>query len=148
MLQYVKWIFVCFLFSCLGCSSDGLNRTSVEGTVTLDGKPLEKGTIAWMPLHNEGPTIGCDIRNGKYRIPQKSGPAIGEYHVAISGEPIPTGKKVPSVMNPSVMVDEKVDPVPTKYRSGNMSDKHPESTLKVTVSTGKNVLDFKLNSNP
>ncbi|MDR0336699.1 MAG: hypothetical protein LBI18_06370 [Planctomycetaceae bacterium] len=148
MLNYLKVIFVCFLFCCLGCTHDDLNRASVSGIVTLNGKPLEKGTIAWLPLHNEGPTIGCDIRNGKYSIPKKSGPAVGEYLVAIKGEPVPTGKKVPSGMNSSVMVDELVDPVPEKYRSGNMSEKHPESTLKVTISSGKNVHDFTLNSDP
>jgi hypothetical protein len=139
-------LIICLLLCHIGCSNDGLNRASVKGTVTLDGKPLEKGTIGWYPLNSEGPTVGGDITNGKYKLTKKSGPAVGEYRIEISGSQVPTGKKVPSGMDPSFMVDELVDPVPEKYHSGNAlnNSRAKEPPLKATVSSGNNVIDFDL----
>jgi hypothetical protein len=139
---FIGCLFVC----CIGCSGDGLNRASVEGTVTLDNKPLEKGFISWFPLNREGPTVGADIQNGNYKLNRKNGPVVGEYRIEIKGQPVPTGKKQPSVMNPAVMEDVLADPVPIKYQSNNVMGQTAEPVLKATVSAGKNVVDFPLNS--
>ncbi|MDR3198871.1 MAG: hypothetical protein LBU34_13475 [Planctomycetaceae bacterium] len=147
MFHYKLFIVVCLAVCCFGCSSgDGLKRAAVEGTVTLDNKPLEKGFVSWFPLNGEGPTVGADIQNGKYKIIKKNGPVVGEYRVEIKGQPIPTGKKKPSAMNPAVMEDVLADPVPAKYQSNNIMGQIPEPVLKVTISTGKNVIDFPLSS--
>jgi hypothetical protein len=146
MFHYKLFIVACLVLCCFGCSGDGLNRAAVEGTVTLDNKPLEKGFMSWFPLNGEGPTVGADIQNGKYKFSKKNGPVVGEYRVMINGQPVPTGKKRPSSMNPAVMEDELIDPVPAKYRSSGTLGQEIEPALKATVSTGKNVIDFPLSS--
>lgn len=146
MFRYKLLTVVCLVVCCLGCSGDGLNRAAVEGTVTLDSKPLERGFMSWFPLNGEGPTVGADIQNGKYKFSKKNGPVVGEYRVTINGQPVPTGKKKPSAMNPAVMEDVLVDPVPTKYQSNNVMGQTTEPALKATISTGKNVIDFPLSS--
>ncbi|MDR0704592.1 MAG: hypothetical protein LBF88_06340 [Planctomycetaceae bacterium] len=149
MFRCQLFIVVSLFICCFGCfSGDGLNRAAVEGTVTLDNKPLEKGFISWFPLNREGPTVGADIQNGKYKLNKKNGPVVGEYRVTINGQPVPTGKKIPSSMNPAVMEDELMDPVPAKYRSDNAGTmgQEIEPVLKATVVTGKNVIDFSLDS--
>ena len=103
--------------------------------------------MSWFPLNREGPTVGADIQNGKYKLNRKNGPVVGEYRVEIKGQPVPTGKKQPSSINPSVMEDVLADPVPTKYQSNNdVMGQAAEPVLKATVSSGKNVIDFPLSS--
>ena len=52
-----------------GCGGAG-GRQSIEGTVTLDGKPLEKGQITFVPQSGtQGPTAGAEIIAGRFAIP-------------------------------------------------------------------------------
>ena len=53
------------LAACAGC---GKGLATVEGNVTFDGQPVEKGTIVFEPADGVGPTGGGAIENGKYRI--------------------------------------------------------------------------------
>src|SRR5262245_6811494 len=70
----------------VGCSGgDNLNRQPVTGSVTLDGAPLEKGTIRFMPTTTEATTeTSTTISGGTYTFPKDSGPVPGEYKVSIS----------------------------------------------------------------
>lgn len=146
MNGHVKWLTIlCTAIFCAGCmNGDGLNRASVRGTVTLDGKPLESGFVAWFPLNNEGPSVATAIRNGNYTLASKRGPVVGEYRIEINGPLVRTGKKVPSGMNPKILIDEEVDLVPSKYRSTGTMGKLRDSELKATVVSGKNKIDFAL----
>src|SRR5580700_1632437 len=67
-----------------GCGGDGLQRVRVEGTVTVDGKPLRKGTVIFHPDDSKGNTLTTDAQ----------GPidAEGHYQLYVGGKPgIPTG---------------------------------------------------------
>ena len=46
-----------------GCGGGG-GKAKVTGTVTLDGKPLPAGTIAFIP--EKGPAVAASIRDGVY----------------------------------------------------------------------------------
>jgi hypothetical protein len=144
-MNYWKTCILFVLLGFVGCSNDNLNRAVVEGNITLDGQPLNKGIISFFPMNNEGPSVGAKIENGKYRFDKKNGPVVGEYRIEINGEQVPNGKKIPSPMDPTLMIDEMVDPVPEKYHSNGAMGKTVE-TLKATVTTGKNTIDFPLSS--
>jgi hypothetical protein len=144
-MNYRNTFILVALLGFAGCSGDNLNRAVVEGNVTLDGQPLNKGIISFFPMNNEGPSVGTKIEGGRYRFDKKNGPVVGEYRIEINGEQVPSGKKIPSPMDPKLMIDEMVDPVPEKYHSNGAMGKAVE-TLKATVTTGRNTIDFPLSS--
>jgi hypothetical protein len=56
-----------FVASLAGCGdSDGAEKHTISGTVTLDGEPVENGTITFVPADGVGPTAGAPIENGQY----------------------------------------------------------------------------------
>ena len=127
---------VMVLSSLLGCGHGG--RVSVEGTVTLDGRPLEKGQIQFSPLPGStGPTAGADIVNGKFAIPPSDGPFAGNFRVQVSQVGL-TGRKVLDPRSNS-MVDEYAQILPARY------NKESRLEAKVTAS-GPNRLKFALTS--
>lgn len=106
---------------CLGCQkADPLNRQAVSGTITLDGQPLESGSIEFSPVDN-GTFSGATIENGTYAIPKEKGLSPGAYIVRISAanaDAEPVG--LPGESN-------KIAPelIPAKYNA--------ESDLEITV---------------
>lgn len=65
-----------------GCFDNGPRRQPVTGLVTMDGKPLQEGSILFTPL-GDGSTAGCSITDGKYELTTENGPIAGRYSVAI-----------------------------------------------------------------
>ena len=69
-------------------------RAHVSGMVTLDGKPLRWGTIAFVPDDPNAPVGWSMISSGKYDIPVKRGAAIGQCKIEVrtlgAVEPRPT----------------------------------------------------------
>ncbi len=133
----------CFLFCVLsvcclilaGCDSS--DRSSVQGTVTLDGQPLEKGSINFMPLPGtKSPTAGAQIVDGKFSIPAKGGTFTGKFRVEITASR-PSGKKIPSPMT-GEMMDATEQYLPAKYNK--------QSELQADITDGANQLEFPLSS--
>jgi hypothetical protein len=54
----------------VGCGGSGVKKVSVTGSVSLDGTPLEKGTITFVPADKsaQGGTAGGEITNGKFSV--------------------------------------------------------------------------------
>jgi hypothetical protein len=72
------------LLLCTGCGPRN-DRLELSGKVTLDGAPLDGGSIQLTSL--EGDKIygtGAMITSGEYFIPQEKGLPPGKYHVEIS----------------------------------------------------------------
>src|SRR5688572_116279 len=68
-----------------GCGgSDGPERYAVSGSVTLDGQPLDSGSILFGPEGDGGNGGGATITNGEYSIPADSGLVAGKYRVRIT----------------------------------------------------------------
>ena len=111
---------------------------SVEGTVTLDGRPLEQGAIQFNPISGTtSPTAGAEVVNGKYAIAAAGGPLAGKFTVQITavGQ---TGRKIRDLRT-NEMVDEYGECLPARYNS--------QSELTATVSEeGPNRFDFALKS--
>ena len=77
----------------LGCGgTPSIGRKAVTGSVNMDGKPLDYGSINFEPMSGNSKQIGAGavIENGKYSIPADQGLTPGKYRVAITA---PTGGK-------------------------------------------------------
>lgn len=126
---------VCLVSAFLGgCNQAPGNRAHVEGTVTLDGEPLEDGSIMFVPAEGtEGVVAGGEIVAGRYRLAGNTGPAVGRNRVEISS-PRDTGRKVQQYGPGTSEVPEIVERVAARFNS--------QSTLMVEVEQGRNTLDF------
>jgi hypothetical protein len=130
-------ISVSLTFGCGGGTpKDPLGRQAVSGKVTLDGKPLDAGSISFQPLAESGRATasGAVITSGQYKIPAESGLAPGEYRVVIlSPEPEPKRTADEMMNNPSA--------TPSNERVAAKFNKDTE--LKATIkSSSPNVADF------
>jgi hypothetical protein len=121
------------LFCCVGCSQSGPQRASVSGSVLLDGQPVVKGSMNFVPVEGTvGPTAGANIENGRYSIDREKGVTVGKNRVKISSVQ-PTGKKI---MAFGELTDEWAEVVPAEYNA--------RSTLVRPIQPGSNLLDFDL----
>jgi len=126
-----------------GC--DSVKQGTIEGTVTLDGKPLASGTITF-ESPNARPA-SARIENGRIvggtTLKEGDGIPLGTHRVAIaanedaaSAEVADPGKaKAPGA---NYMVGKSL--IPTAYNN-------PETSgLTATIVAGNNVLKFELSS--
>ena len=129
-------VFVLLIASVLGCG--GSNRGAVEGTVTLDGKPIESGAITFRPVGDtKGATSGGEIKDGHYALPADAGPMIGTNRVEISAWR-QTGRMVPAALgDPHAGTKaEVVEAVAPRF--------NVDSTLEVEIRAGRNTCDFEV----
>ena len=81
----------------LGCGDpSGLpKRYPVSGTVTYQGKPVEKGRINFIPTQADGRAAGGEIENGEYSLTTAEpgdGAIPGSYKVTIIAVEVDTTK--------------------------------------------------------
>ena len=135
---FVSW---CASGLCLlllaGCGSES-DRSSLEGTVTLNGQPLAEGSIALRPLPGtRGPTAGGKITNGTFAILPEQGTFAGTFRVEITASR-KTGKQTKDTML-GIMVDDYERIIPDRY------NRQSELTAEVTED-GPNHFEFTLSS--
>src|SRR5262245_13144757 len=131
---------VTLLAALTGCGGSG--RIIVEGTVTMNGEPLQSGAISLIPISGQGVPAGTEISNGVYRI-RAQGLLPGEYKVTINAFR-GTGKKTWDGMGDSNApasqkryVVEMEQYIPARYNDS--------TELKATLVAGKaNELKFDL----
>jgi hypothetical protein len=127
-------LFLVFALLAAGCGPEG--RNEVSGQVTVDGHPVEKGSISFLPLEGtQGPQAGGNISNGGYHLARKDGPFAGRHRVEIIALR-PTGKLTARDMGGNPM-DPMENITPKKYQG-------PKSVLVVDIKSEKNVLNFDL----
>jgi hypothetical protein len=126
----------------IGCGGSSLS--SLTGTVTLDGKPLDTGTLQLIPDDNNAvkQPSGAMITDGKFEVPAKLGIPEGVYTVrisslALSGTAPPPGF---SVNNPNVV------PLKNKPTDRIPADWNTASTHTIEVKKGKNKYNFNVTS--
>lgn len=125
-----------------GCQTgDELPRHAVSGRVQLDGKPLESGSIQFLPIEGSSPggvsvSGGTLINQGAYTIGRAKGLTPGKYKVSITSA---AGGTAPAEETPGPALPPPKELIPAKYNVG--------STLKAEVTaTGPNTFDFDLSS--
>jgi hypothetical protein len=128
----------------LGCGgrSDDYPREPISGTVTLDGKPIERGYITFEPKSGQPTQSGGMIEQGKYEVPVQSGAVPGAYSVAVFAEAAKVAVNASPGTPEYEAAAKKVssgNPVPAKYNFN--------SILKAEVKAGEpNVFNFELTS--
>lgn len=117
-----------------GRSKPNVPFGSVQGTITLDGKPLAGAAVMFEPKSGR-PSYGTTDTSGAYALMYRGNPwgaIVGHHQVRITTE----GLLADSPDAAPQVVKERL---PKRY--------HSESTLTAEVAPGKNVIDFALTSN-
>jgi len=102
----------------VGCGQRGVqipNRVPVSGRVMIDGKPLEYGTVQFVPENPDGhPAIGR-VQSGRFTMASaESFPGVvkGPYKVSIvSPKPVSDADKARVVMDPDLVESN----IPKRY---------------------------------
>ncbi|HEY2572635.1 MAG TPA: alpha/beta hydrolase [Verrucomicrobiaceae bacterium] len=58
-------------------------RGSVEGTVTINGKPVSWGSVTFLPEDSRAPAMTARVRNGKFELPSADGPPLGIHRLKV-----------------------------------------------------------------
>lgn len=119
----VLWGVAAFALLGLVAGCGGPPQAKVSGTVTLDGQPLETGTISFYPTANAGQTTGGGIENGRFTVDASP----GEMTVVISANKV-VGKT--QMFPDSPPVDKLMERIPDRYNK--------TSELKVVLKPGAN----------
>jgi hypothetical protein len=149
--RLLSGIFCCLLLlilpSCGG--GDPLKRQAVSGTVTLDGQPLDQGTIEFVPANDgQGPGIfsGGLIVGGEFSIKADQGLPPATYTIRISSAdlgsaPVPNEAPLPGEMaGSSGDIAPSAERIPAKYNAAS------ELTADV-VAGANNRFTFELSTN-
>lgn len=117
-----------------GCGSG--SEATVIGLVTLDGKPLDRGSVSFVPV-TSGAGASASIGNdGSYEVQTGaiSGMSPGDYVVTVraNGDPIPRADGGPPTPGKPI--------TPAKYNSRNTSG------LQYTIQPGANEINLELKS--
>ena len=123
------------VLACIGCGPGGPPIESVEGTVTLDGKPLPNASVVFVP-ENGRPAGATTDSQGHYVLTfteGRQGAMLGKHKVRISTardpSETPSGEPIPA----------SPETIPAKYNA--------QTELEFTVEAGKkNTADFDLSS--
>ena len=100
----------------IGCGAPaGPARQPVAGTVTLDGKPLDSGTITFLPSEG-GPGAFGPIQAGAFQFSAADGPPAGRYRVEIVAVK-PTGKQIPDPDGLAGTIAEVRNTIPPRYNA-------------------------------
>ena len=133
----LPWWGTAALLLLAGCSGGDsrLSRVEVSGLVYVNDEPLKEGQITFKPLDGTpGPSVGGEIVDGTFKIPEESGPCQGTHRVEVRAVRA-TGRKISGGMDSSSAgtVDEVEQFIPREYNS--------KSTLQadVTLETARDL---------
>jgi hypothetical protein len=121
-----------------GCQGSSDLR-GIQGSASYDGKPIESGTIEFVPTGGtKGATAGAIIQSGSYTVPRNLGVHVGgKYKVSIVAMK-KTGRKVAEMTGKDGhALDEFASYIPAQFNSA--------TKLEVEISgDNPNRLDFHL----
>lgn len=124
------------LTCCPSCTASN-GRQAASGQVTIDGQPIEKGSIMFLPLDGKSIKTGGPIVNGRFDISAETGPVAGKHRVLVFWEK-DTGKTYVDRDSGDVYPVRK-EGLPQIYHSEN-------SPLQVEFSPNVKSYDFQLKS--
>jgi hypothetical protein len=130
-MRRVALLIVCL---CLGISSlPGCNTSTatVTGEVTVNGSPLGKGVISFVPADGKGGPVTVNIEKGKYELKVAPGAKL----IQVSA-PRVTGKRPESNAPNAPLVEITEETVPERYNS--------KTELTFEVQPGSNTKNVNL----
>jgi len=119
------------LCAALAAGCDGSGLADVSGTVTVDGAPVEEGSITFVPADGQGQTAGGPIKDGKYSV--RASP--GRMKVSISAPKAIGKKKLYNTPN---------SPEGTIWKEGLPARYNEQTELTLDVKPGRNAKDWEL----
>jgi hypothetical protein len=148
---------LCLVFAVLlttvGCGSDYVPLAEVEGTVTLDGKPLEGAEVQFVPEPGKAViaprSTGRTNEQGQFKLvcdDGRSGAMLGEHRVAVMDLKA-YGDTPPSVEKGARYESADALPQP-KFRFGQIYSDLTRTPLRKEVKAGKQTIDVELKSSP
>lgn len=129
----------------LGCGpSNPAGRVAVSGQVTLDGAPIDAGTIEFSP-QDQGLGSGGKIESGRYALEAHRGLPPGKYLVRVYAPKLPAGAKAPNPNAPPGLPGTEsnflgVERVSAKYNAATTL------AVEVPATTDPQVFDFAVTS--
>jgi hypothetical protein len=119
----------------VGCG-DADGRLPIGGNVSWEGRPLEKGSIVFVPTSgHRGPKVGAQIIAGQYQIDRERGPTEGMYRVEVRSD---TGE------HPHSPTDARPRAAPAKSQITISPEFNSESRLTVAISADQTQFNFEL----
>ena len=120
-----------------GCGRSDSDRVEIEGTVTLNNNPLEKGLVSFRPQPGTAsPSAGAKIVDGKFFVAPEGGLLPGKFRVEITASR-PTGQEVRTrFFDQTVQLQQQY--IPDKYNTKSQLE------LIIPPDVGKITEDFKL----
>jgi hypothetical protein len=80
--KHVAGLLAVALVACVSCSNDSVG--SVAGTVTVDGAPVDVGTISFRSVDDSGKGVaGGAIQGGQFQVASRDVLAPGKYTVQV-----------------------------------------------------------------
>lgn len=127
----------CSLLVVCGCG--GAYSSTAYGTVTLDGKAVPRGAVAFLPTAGGPAAYGLIEEDGKYKVRtgRESGLPAGEYFVTV------TANEAPAISS-----EQRGAPPPGKAITPAWYRMKETSGLKFTLQPGKNEINLELISKP
>jgi len=126
-----RLVLVAAVLAAAGCGEG--STSTVTGTVTLDGQPLQEGVVRFVPADGKGQTASAEVKDGKFTATLPK----GEMRVEFSAPKVVRQTKMYDTPD-SPVVDETVELLPARY--------NVQSTLKITVKGGSQSEKFDLTS--
>jgi hypothetical protein len=118
-----------------GCR-EATDRLAVGGKITLNGEPLDNGSIRFSSREAASPmSAGAMIQDGAFFVPQDKGLRVGSYLVEISAP----DTKAPPVLDRASGMKVAPERIPAEYNVDS------RQTIDVTAE-GDNQFDFDISS--
>ncbi|MCH5372923.1 MAG: carboxypeptidase-like regulatory domain-containing protein [Planctomycetes bacterium] len=128
LMNYIRLLSMLGMAAILAGCGGGSNLSTVTGTVTMDGAPVEAASVAFTPEEGSQ-SFGVTDASGHY-----------ELYFAGDTKGAVTGKHTVRITTPSPSEDDprQYVQIPARYNT--------ETELTATVEKGSNTIDFALKS--
>ncbi|MDR1925244.1 MAG: hypothetical protein LBQ66_12815 [Planctomycetaceae bacterium] len=129
-------LFVLFFVGVFGCSPKTTTTFKITGSITIDGKPIEQGSIQFAAVDGATPIGGGSISNGTYiaNVP------LGKKKVLVLGTKLAGQEAMYEDVPDSPMQDKYEQVTPSAYNS------FEETPLDADISGTTKDLNFDLSS--
>ena len=145
MLALRSALLLSSLMALIGCSKESGHpaQVPVQGTITLDGKPLSGAMVQFIPVGSTPgfASIGRTGAKGEYTLTgSRGGKGVcpGSFQVVVNKFVLPDGGDVPEKTTQSPMELKATETLAPHYSQPG------KSVLKATVPAGGGTIDFAL----
>ena len=126
-MRATRTVAVFFVTAGLIAGCGGTPEGDVSGTVIYDGKPIEQGSISFIPADGNGPSAGGGIKDGKYSA---SKVPVGMAKIKITGAKVTSKKKMYDDSSDWVTTSSEILPAKYNDKTELLYDVRPGSQQK------------------